>query len=534
MDAVVGYIIALTLSMMGVVGFAGWAKIGVQNVQTAATASQLLVFDKAASQYVQDNAAVLATTATSATPATITAAMLVAAGYLPAGFSGSNPFGQTWELQVLQPTPGHLQSLVTGQGGSAIANVTQLVQIAAQAGAQGGFVPYTNQSGDATMSPTNAYGAYGAWKVSLANYANPGAGHVASLLAFTGTQANSSYLYRVAVAGQPQLNAMQTDLSMTDAGGTAHNVTGANQISTQSLVALSNGGLGTPSVSMANGHVLSWNNVPEGGVLQLVDKNGTNVFVEAFNGMFRLVNSAFNAQLFSVDQAGNVVAAGDISTPQEIHAMGTTRASCPTGWGCGITTWDLYANGSVGVGPAGGPISAQINNNGNISTVSTILPGNVATLGASCSPNGLIGANVDGSGQLLSCQSGTWVAAGLPIGTVGGACSVPGQLGQDSSATGLVCQSGTWLPIQARSGSWVMMGSYYAGNGSLVAKPYCVSGSAPRILVDFGGTTTVNNSGTVNQSATDLGNGYWRVNLLDGYGNGLPGYTLAQTYCAYN
>ena len=534
MDAVVGYIIALTLSMLGVVGFEGWAKIGVQNVQTAAAASQLLVFDKAASQYVQDNASVLASTATSAVPVTVTPAMLVTAGYLPGGFSGTNPFGQTWQLQVLQPTSGHLQSLVTSQGGRAISNVTQLLQIAAQAGAQGGFVPYANQSGDATMSPANAYGAFGAWKISLANYANPGAGHIASLLAFTGAQANSSYLYRVAVPGQPQLNAMQTDLSMTDVGGTAHNITGANQISAQSLVALSDGGLGTPSVSMANGHVLAWNNVPEGGVLQLVDKSGTNVFVEAFNGMFRLVNSPFNAQLFSVDQSGNVVAAGDISTPQQIHAMGTTRASCPAGWGCGVTTWDMYANGSVGVGPAGGPISAQINNNGNISTISTILPGAVATLGGACSPNGLIAASANGSGQLLSCQAGVWVAAGLPVGVFGNACSVPGQLGQDSGGTGLVCQGGVWDAVQHRTGAWALMGSYYAQNGWWVQKPTCITNSVPRILVTFGGTNTVNNSGTVNQSATDLGNGYWRVNLLDGYGNGLPGYTLAQTYCAYD
>lgn len=226
MDALLGYIVALVLSMLSLAGFTTWAKIGVTNVQTAAAASQMLVFDKAAQQYVQDNGTTLAATATATTPVSVNTATLTGAGYLPAGFSATNAFGQTWLLQVLQPTPNTLQSLVTTQGGRPITDVKQLVQVAAQAGAQGGFVPYAGQLGDASMTPANAYGAFGGWKVSLANYTNPGSGHLASLLAFGGAQVNNNYLYRVQVPGHPELNQMQTALDMT--GNDINNIGNAN------------------------------------------------------------------------------------------------------------------------------------------------------------------------------------------------------------------------------------------------------------------------------------------------------------------
>ncbi|WP_204278965.1 shufflon system plasmid conjugative transfer pilus tip adhesin PilV, partial [Klebsiella aerogenes] len=66
------------------------------------------------------------------------------------------------------------------------------------------------------MSPSNANGAFGAWQVNLgaSGFTNAGSGHVANLLAFTSQQSNANYLYRVSVPGHPELNAMQTDLSM--------------------------------------------------------------------------------------------------------------------------------------------------------------------------------------------------------------------------------------------------------------------------------------------------------------------------------
>jgi hypothetical protein len=365
MAAVIGTLVAVLISLLSVPGMASWAKLGITNVQKSVMATQLMAFDKAAQQYVQDNAAAIAAVATATTPVTVTAANLQAANYLPAGFSAKNPFQQTLQLQVLQPSAGQLQALVTSQGGTPISDTKELVQIAAQAGAQGGFIPYANQAGDATMTPTNAYGAYGAWKLPMTGYTNPGSGHLASLLIFSGSQANNGFLYRVAVPGQPQLNDMQTDLGMTDVGGTAHNITGANQISTQSLKALANGTKAVPSVQLANGTVVAYNQVGEGGVLGLTGANGQSIYLESLNGTFRLVNNPWNLALFTVDQNGNVSATGTVTAPTV--NFNTTAANC---------TWNtvtMRLNNQMWVCNQWGnwvPISQLI---GNVQTVNKFL-----------------------------------------------------------------------------------------------------------------------------------------------------------------
>ena len=102
MDAILGTVVALVISMLSLGGIVAWGKVGVENVQTAATANQMLIFNKATQQYVQDYGTQIASTATATVPVTISAATLAAAGYLPSGTSGVNPFGQTWQAQVLQ------------------------------------------------------------------------------------------------------------------------------------------------------------------------------------------------------------------------------------------------------------------------------------------------------------------------------------------------------------------------------------------------------------------------------------------------
>ncbi|WP_206956340.1 shufflon system plasmid conjugative transfer pilus tip adhesin PilV [Trinickia acidisoli] len=309
MDSIVAYTVALVLSMMGVVGFVTWGKVGVTNVQAAATASEMLTFDKAAVQYVQDNGTTIAASATTTTPVTITTAMLIASNYLPPGFAATNPFGQTWELQVLLAAGGHLQSLVTSQGGNAISNVRELVQIAAQVGAQGGFIPYANQAGDATMSPSNANGAYGGWKVAMTNYANPGAGHLASLLDFIGTPSNNGYLYRVAVAGQPQLNAMQTDLSLTDTTDTPHNINGVATINaTQANLA------GGPNGSLNVGSTQFYG-------------DSANTAVRQSGGFY--VQTQDGSGAASIDEVNNITAIGTVSAPT--MNFNTTANNCS--WG---------------------------------------------------------------------------------------------------------------------------------------------------------------------------------------------------------
>lgn len=425
MDAILGYIVALTLSMLGVAGFIPWAKMGVTNVQTAAIASQQIIVDKAVALYVQDNAAAIAA---QPMPVTITVAMLIAANYLPVGFSTTNSYGQTWEAQVLQPTAGELQTLVTSQGGRAISNTQQLVQIAAQSGAQGGFVPYAGQAGDATMTPTNAYGAYGAWKLALTGYTNPGSGHLASLLAFSGSQANSNYLYRVAVPGQPQLNNMQTDLGLTDTGGTAHNITGVNTVTATTFSA--NGG-GEFDTDQGGSLELGGNNTTAGTGAPYIDFHQTGQGVQDFN--VRVQNDANNHMTISA------------------------------------------ASGNAGV---------QVNG--------TLQLANIASVGTACSPNGIVAAGSDGTGQMFSCLRGAWT----PIG-----------------------------------GMWVRMGSWVVSNGSTVTQPTCSSGGSPKVEI-AAQNFYVDTTAAVNMSAS-AGAGVWAISITDGSGTGISGQAVAQTYCEY-
>lgn len=314
MEAIVAFIVALALGLLGTGGFITWSKIGVANVQTAATASQNIIFNKASDLYLKDNGSAIAAVATATTPVTVTSAMLTASGYLPTGFTATNPFRQTWQLQVLQPVAGKLQAMVTSQGGNAISSQQQLVQIGAQVGAQGGFVPYANQAGDATMNAATAYGAYGAWKVPLAGFTNPGSGHLASLLSFTGAQANNGYLYRVQVAGQPQLNAMQTDLGMTDAAGAKHNITGANSITAN-----------TATLAAGNSLNIGGGAIYYGDTVNAAIRTNGALYLQTPNGL----GAADIAQVGNVNSAKNINAAGTM-TATNVN-FNTAAASCS--WG---------------------------------------------------------------------------------------------------------------------------------------------------------------------------------------------------------
>lgn len=297
MDALLGYAMAIVLSLMSVGTFIKWSDTGTKNILAAVVARQNVLFNKAAEQYVQDYATTIAATATASGPVTITTAMLINTGYLPSGFSSTNAYGQTWEAQVLQPSTDELETLIMSTGGTAISDQLQLVKIAAQVGAEGGFIPYANQGGDSSMTTSYARGAYGGWKQDMTSFTNPGSGHLASLLAFTSTATNTNYLYRVAVTGEPQLNAMQTDLSMEDTSGTEHDINDVDTLNAETVAA-----------------------------------------------------------------SGNITAGGNVTTT------------------------------------------------GYIKSSSYIVPGDIGTIGASCSPNGAIGTN---GTKTLFCNSGAWTSGGM-------------------------------------------------------------------------------------------------------------------------
>jgi Bacterial shufflon protein, N-terminal constant region len=429
MPPLLGVFMAIALSGMMLATLAPWVRKASANVQTAVVATQAQVISQAATHYIKDKGAALAITSTPTVPTTITMDQLKQANYLPAGVATVNSFQQTWQVQVSQPQPGQLQSFLLSTGGRAIQDRSQLVEIAGQATGQGnlgGFVPYPNQGGDPTMRADTAVGAGGTFRQPLAAFSNPGSGHLAIMLAVADASADNGYLYRVDMKpGRPDLNAMQTNFSLTDKQGVAHDANGAN------------------AYLLANAAGMTSD---QGGAIELGDISGTHPGQAPYID-FHLGGKG--AQDFNVRLQNE-------------------------------------ADGRLAITGANGRGSARVEG--------TMQLGNIATPGTGCAPNGAMAANTDGSGQVLSCQYGSW----MPIG-----------------------------------GRWLRYGYYAVANGWWVPAPTCPNGGAMKIQVTLQ-SFTVNNTATVNPGpAVWVGNG-WTVPITDGVGNGIPGaQAIAATYCAY-
>lgn len=160
----------------------------------------------ASQRYVADNNATLLASATASTPVVLSVATLKTAGYLPTQFTVTNPYQQSYQIRVLEPTAGTLSTLVITGGGEVIGE-GGLRRIARQIGAEGGYV--------SSSANTTATGAYGGWSQVLSTYgAANGAGRVAASLFFKDGQQVSDFLYRSTVAGHPEMNTMAAPINM--------------------------------------------------------------------------------------------------------------------------------------------------------------------------------------------------------------------------------------------------------------------------------------------------------------------------------
>ncbi|SHN12655.1 shufflon protein, N-terminal constant region [Pseudomonas asturiensis] len=205
----------IVVSLMTAIGInvaSNWS--ASQSYLVAAQQQQTVA--EAASRYLKDNF-IAVSNAANAAPVQVTVPMLRNAGYLAAGFSDNNAFGQTFLALARKSGSTQLESIVITTGGESIDEIGTR-EIAENLGGTGGFVP--------VATPTTVQGTRGGWQVNLTNFGiNPGAGHTASaLFLLDGTLAND-YLYRNFIAGKPELNRMNTGLDMG-----ANNVTNANNI----------------------------------------------------------------------------------------------------------------------------------------------------------------------------------------------------------------------------------------------------------------------------------------------------------------
>lgn len=369
-----------------------------QNYQIAAD-QQKQVAD-AAAKYLKDNFATVYAAASTTTPAQITPAMLRNTNYLPAGFTDTNAFGQTFVVLARRVGTNQLESIVLTTGGQTIDEMGTR-EIAENLGAPGGFVPVTNTG--------IVQGVRGGWSLTLSNYGvNPGAGHTASALFLQdGTLAND-YLYRNAIAGKPELNRMNTALNM-----------GGNDLNNAANITAS----GTASIS---GDVNAGRNVNASGNVNL---NGTVTARGDLRAgsMYLLGNASMNG---NATVGGSVAVTGDVTTGSmyargnvqgvtasmsgETYTTGWFRTRGDTGWysekwggGWHMTDSDwIRAYAGKNVYTPGQMRGNSLFSEGRTYVGEYLQLNGTANEKDGCNPNGLVSR--DGAGKLLSCQNGLW------------------------------------------------------------------------------------------------------------------------------
>ena len=381
MSSILGVLFAAFAALMMLGQVMNLAQQSAADRRAVAAAEQLQQITTGAQAYVLANGAEIEAVATATGAATVTVPQMQAAGVLAPTVSATNAYGQTWELQVLQPQPGVLQGLVLSQGGNAIAT-PDASRVAAMAGGLGGFVPQNGELG--TLSSAVAQGAYGGWQVSLAGYTNPGPGHLAGLLAFSNGSLTNDYLYRGAVPGQPQLNTMDTDLNMGD-----QSITNANNLQAQ-------------TATLASGNV---NGQP--GALQI---GSAHYYGDGQNSAVRQTGTFF---VQNQDGSGSApINTGDVTSSGKITAETATL---------GNTVVNPDGAGGLAIqnqsGDLGGLVVGNVLTSGDLVAGGVIQPGLFGAYGEPCAttatgtvaiPNGAIGASIDGSGAQLVCVNGIW------------------------------------------------------------------------------------------------------------------------------
>ncbi len=329
-------------------------KQATDNLQWAATADQLRMVSDAAKRYIRDNETSLLQTVTAGHPLTVSGRTLQDSGYIPAGFALTNLSGQTWELGIaLNPKQsGKLVAFVLSSGGKPL-TFAGMRTVSADTGGMAGYIDTANV----------ATGAWGGWEVDLRDYGLSAApGHLAMYLtsdALGNSNSASDRLYRYTVSNRPDLNTMHTAINMG-----ANNLNNVGTVNTQAMTA--SGALQSDSLTT---RALSANTITASTSITTQDLTANN----------RINTGALNA--------------GNITTSGNIAAGGTVNGAAVT------STGTMTANGTI-------TSASTVRANGRLSGGEYLQLDAVATAGAGCSPNGLIGH--DSTGAILSCQSGVW------------------------------------------------------------------------------------------------------------------------------
>lgn len=457
--------------------------------QLASVSEHLRTVANATKAYITDNWATVALQATATTPAVIDVADLTAATYLPAGFMATNAFGQTVRVLVLEPaavppaTVSQLTAIVVTTGGTGVDDAS-LGAIVRGVGAAGGGIFSTNTPGITSLKFS---GLKGGWSMLFGDYARApvtlaGAteaagvelteGHPVMALWFdggAGMNAANGFLYREAIAGQPQLNQMNTPIVMM-----AVSTVGASCApGVAEFYRLGGAASAAPPVTTVGA----------------ISRDATGKILTCNGAIWQSQASLFWGDPVARRSDLDTLPATEQCVVGNPNIKGQTRvvhtpaslAAEPRAYTCNGTAWKPLALDDGGAlivpGSFEGRGTSKFTEGLTVEKTATIdkLAGNLqitktATDGTACTPDGQLAMSTVTSGKLLTCQT-TWKAANTPTSeTLKDLYKV---LNTGKVAT---CSDGTdsVTAIVDPNGQVLMrvLGAFGCGTGGFVAKNY--------------------------------------------------------------
>lgn len=151
--------------------------------------------------------------------------------------------------------------------------------------------------------------------------------------------------------------------------------------------------------------------------------------------------------------------------------------------------------------------------------------------GAACpTNNAMVWGSAGTSLKLLKCVANVWTATGTSVGTIGGACSINGQLGETTFGESIICVNNIWMTTVSRMGRWAVAYTAPVVHGSVIGKPSCGSGIPLVISIPQGIDAT---NLFVSFKADDNGPS-WTIVMPDGDNNGTSSSATAQAGCWFS
>lgn len=325
-----------------------------RNVKEQNTAQYQKRVMAATSAWIKDNYSTVTATATTTTPHKLNVATLVAANYLPAGYSSVNPYNQTTCILTLEPAANKLETVVVTEGGVEIQQ-GRVPTVANLVGSSGGYIMPDN---------VTAQGSFGGWSRNISSFiADNCSGtaatknHLAGALFLDGSDLLNDYLYRSAVPGHPEANTMTTPLLISSVKAVGDACTTTGSITT------------------------------------------------AADGALLTCQAGAYAQQGSAYWKDPVTNFASLPTCNASAAWQTRIVQTPT-TGTGARAYTCNGTGTWN--------ALAVNDSGNLvlpgtASVGKIQVNDVVTENTACSPNGLVAR--DSVGLILSCQSGSWKKA---------------------------------------------------------------------------------------------------------------------------